>query len=283
MLTVAISAGAAGEAVPAGPEADGPDAATAALPSGVLTAPPVAAARAAEPAPAPRLVRAAAERRPVHVGVFGDSFGDGLFAGLYEQLPSADGIVVHKMSRQATGFTRYRTRDLLEDTRRRLAEQPIDVAVVSFGANDIQGIYHQGRGSLYMSERWRGIVAERASAVVALLREQGAAVYWVGLPTMRDAAYDAQIRQMNGFYAELMARLEVPYVETARMTADAAGRYAPYLADPASGRRIMARANDGIHMTIPGYVLLTRRLARDIERTIAEARARRGAAAGTAP
>jgi hypothetical protein len=88
---------------------------------------------------------------------------------------------------------------------------------------------------------------------------------------------------MNAFYAELMARLGVPYVETARMTADAAGRYAPYLPDEASGRRIMARANDGIHMTIPGYILLTRGLAGDIERSIAEARARRGAAGTTAP
>jgi hypothetical protein len=241
----------------------------------VPPAPPATAAPARAQS-TPRLARAAAEGRVVHVGVFGDSFGDGLHAGLYEQLPSAAGIVVHKMSRQATGFTRYRTTNLLQDTRRRLAGQPVDIAVLSFGANDIQGIYFEGRGSTFMSERWRRIVEARASAVVALLREQGAAVYWVGLPTMRDAAYEAQIRQINAFYAELMPRLGVPYVDTARMTADAAGRYAPYLTSPRTGRRFMARANDGVHMTIPGYVLLTQRLAADIEQSIAEARARSG-------
>jgi hypothetical protein len=227
----------------------------------------------------PNLAAAAASGRNVHIGVFGDSFGDGVHAGLYEQLPSARGIVVHKMSRQATGFTRYRTTDLLEDTRRRLREQPVDIAVLSFGANDIQGIYFEGHGSAFMSERWRRIVEARVTAVVALLRQQGAAVYWVGLPTMRDPAFDAQIRQINAFYAELMPRLGVPYVETARMTADGAGRYAPYLAHPRTGRRFMARANDGVHMTIPGYMLLTRGLAADIEHSIAEARARSGGAA----
>jgi hypothetical protein len=253
----------------------------AAAPEAQASAPPGPRPAAATPAPqtTPRLARAAAEGRPVHIGVFGDSFGDGVHAGLYEQLPSARGIVVHKMSRQATGFTRYRTTDLLEDTRRRLREQPVDIAVLSFGANDIQGIYFEGHGSAFMSERWRRIVEARVTAVVALLRQQGAAVYWVGLPTMRDPAFDAQIRQINAFYAELMPRLGVPYVETARMTADGAGRYAPYLAHPRTGRRFMARANDGVHMTIPGYMLLTRGLAADIEHSIAEARARSGGAA----
>lgn len=245
-----------------------------AVPEAQASAPPAASpAPAGAAQPAPRLSRAAAEGRPVHIGVFGDSFGDGVHAGLYEQLPAAAGIVVHKMSRQATGFTRYRTTDLLEDTRRRIAEQPVDIAVLTFGANDIQGIYFEGRGSPFMTERWRRIVEARVTAVVAQLRQEGAAIYWVGLPTMRDPAFNAQIRQIDAFYAELMPRLGVPYVEIAGMTADAGGRYAPYLTNPGTGRRFMARANDGVHMTIPGYLLLTRRLASDIERSIAEARA----------
>lgn len=226
--------------------------------------------------PGPRLLRTAAEGGNVHVGVFGDSFGDGIHAGLYEQLPSAEGITVHKLSRQATGFTRYRTLDLLEDTRRRLAQQPVDVAVLSFGANDTQGIYHEGRGAEYMSERWQQIVTERVSAMVALLRQHGAMVYWVGLPTMRDPAYNAQIRQMNAFYAERMRALGVPYVDTAQPTMGADGQYEPYMRHPRTGERFMARVNDGIHMTIPGYLVLTRDLSAQIRRAVADARSASG-------
>ncbi|HEX8527311.1 SGNH/GDSL hydrolase family protein, partial [Allosphingosinicella sp.] len=225
----------------------------------------------------PRLRQAAAEGRTINVGVFGDSFGDGVWAGLYHQLPSAEGIVVHKLSRQATGFTRYRTLNLLDDIGARLQRQPIDIAVLSYGANDMQGIYHEGRGAMFMTPEWRRIVAERVGAVVARLREHGAVVYWVGLPKMRDPAYDSQVQAMNGFYTERMRELAVPYIDTARMSVDSSGQYAPYLLNPANGERTMARANDGIHMTIPGYLILTRGLSARIRASVAEARARNGA------
>jgi uncharacterized protein len=238
--------------------------------------PPAAAATTLATEPGARLLRTAAEGGTVHVGVFGDSFGDGVWAGLYEQLPSADGIEVHKLSRQATGFTRYRTTDLLEDTRHRLAAQPVDIAVLSFGANDTQGIFYEGHGSEFMSERWQQIVSERVGAIVALLRQHGAMVYWVGLPTMRDPAYNAQIRQMNAFYAERMRALGVPYVETAQQTMGPNGQYEPYMRSPRTGERFMARVNDGIHMTIPGYLVITRTLSEQIRQTVAQARVRAG-------
>jgi hypothetical protein len=247
--------------------------ASTALPKSAAAAAPASA----DPSgPGPRLLRTAAEGGTVNVGVFGDSFGDGLHAGLYQQLPTRSGIAVHKESRQGTGFTRYRTTDLLEDTSRRLAARPVDIAVLSFGANDTQGIYHEGRGAPYMSDRWKEIVTDRVTRIVALLRDHGAMVWWVGLPTMRDPEYNAQIQQMNAFYAERMRTLAVPFVDTAAPTAGPDGRYDPSMRRPGTGERFTARAGDGIHMTIPGYLALTRGLSTEIERTIAEARATAG-------
>lgn len=214
-----------------------------------------------------RLASAAAEGRKVHVGVFGDSFGDGIYESLYQQLRGAGNFQVHKFSHQATGFTRYRTTNLLDDTRRRIDAQPIDIAVLSFGANDMQGVYVDGRGSEFMSERWREIVAGRVGEVVQLLRTRGAAVYWVGLPKMREAEYDGNVQQMNAFYTQTMARLGVPFIDSVANSVDANGAYAPYLTDEA-GERFNARANDGIHMTFRGYTRLTRTLADRILRSI---------------
>jgi hypothetical protein len=206
----------------------------------------------------PRLASAAAEGRKVHVGIFGDSFGDGIHAALYKQLPADQNFEVHKFSHPATGFTRYRSIDLLDDTRRRIDQQPVDVAVLTFGANDMQGIYLDGKGAEFMSDRWKQIVSDRVGAVVALLRERGAAVYWVGLPRMRDPAYDRDVQAMNAFYTERMRALNVPFIDTLAPTVDASGAYAPYLMDSLKGEKIMARTNDGIHMTITGYYILTR-------------------------
>ena len=207
----------------------------------------------------PRLAAAGAEGRTVHVGVFGDSFGDGIYASLYEQLRS-DTFKVHKFSHQATGFTRYRTTNLLDDTRRRIDAQPIDIAVMSFGANDMQGVYVDGRGSEFMSDRWKEIISGRVREIVDLLRSRGAAVYWVGLPKMREAEYDGNVQQMNAFYTQLMASLNVPFVDTVARSVDAGGAYSAYLIDD-NGERFNARAHDGIHMTFRGYSRLTQRLA----------------------
>jgi uncharacterized protein len=255
-------------------------AATGALPRGsnaaAVTATP-AAPRQLAAVVTPRLASAAAEGREIHVGVFGDSFGDGIHSALYRQLPSDQKFKVHKFSQQATGFTRYRSLNLLDDTRRRLDRQPVDIAVVSFGANDMQGIYQDGRGAEFMSDRWKEIVSQRVTEVVELLRSRGAAVYWVGLPRMREADYDRNVQQMNAFYAERMQALNVPFVDTVPASVDQNGAYAPYLTDPDKGQRINARLNDGIHMTIPGYALLTRGLADRIKQSVAEARNQSGA------
>ncbi len=236
--------------------------------------------RAVDPA-APRLALAVKEKRPIRIGVYGDSFGDGVWAGLYNILRRDPGFEVDQYSQRATGFTRYRSLNLLDDIRGKLDKQPVDIAIVSFGANDTQGIYDQGHGNPYMSEGWQRIVTARVSAVVGLLRERGAMVYWVGLPRMRDAAFDADIDRMNHFYAARMAALGVPYYDTVPLSVDAGGRYEPYLpADPKTGERKMARTNDGIHMTIPGYIHAMRGLSDRIRGTVAEARAE---AAHTAP
>src|SRR3954471_1856890 len=191
--------------------------------------PPAAAAlnrRTSDPA-TPRLAAAVAQHRPIAIGVFGDSFGDGIWAGLYNRLRSGRRFEVRQYSERSTGFTRYRSLNLLDDISAKLDREPVDIAVVSFGANDTQGIFDQGHGNTYMSAGWQRIVTERVSAVVALLRARGAMVYWVGLPKMRDPHFDADIQAMNAFYAARMAALQVPYVETLPASVDADGNYEP--------------------------------------------------------
>jgi uncharacterized protein len=241
-----------------------------------LPATPEPPARTTPPveAVAPRLAAAVATNRRIEIGVFGDSFGEGIWAGLYNQLRRDPAFEVRQFSERSTGFTRYRSLDILADVRAKLDRQPVDIAILSFGANDTQGIFHEGHGNAFMSEGWQRIVAERSTAVVRLLRERGTMVYWVGLPRMRDPAFDADIQAMNRFYAARMAALGVPYIDTLPLTVDERGRYMPYLpAEPGRRERRMARANDGIHMTIPGYIHLTEGLTGRLRNVAGRARA----------
>ena len=205
--------------------------------------------------------RAVADGRPFRIGVFGDSFGDGLWAALYNQLPRREAFQVLRHSQQATGFTRYRQTNLEEALAAQLAEGPVDVAVISFGANDVQGIFVDGRVAPLLSPRWQAEIAARITRYVGLLRAQGAEVVWVGLPVMRDPAFDRQVQALNQFHAGVMEQLGVPFIDTRGAAVGPDGRYASHLPDRTTGAPWLVRAGDGIHMSMKGYRLLTETLA----------------------
>jgi uncharacterized protein len=241
-----------------------------------------APAAAARPQPgrlaglAPNLAAAVSLGRDVNVGVFGDSFGDGIWWALDQQLDGEDGIEVHRLSRPATGFTSYQNVNLLDDLRAKLDRQPLDIAIVSFGANDTQGIMNEGRAAEYMGETWQRVIGARVDAIVTLLRSRGVQVYWVGLPRMRSERYDEKAQRMNAFFAQRMRALNVAFIDTVATTQDANGRFAPSLRNPETGRLMPARTNDGIHMTMSGYTLLTRALSQRIRNSVLAARRQAG-------
>ena len=231
---------------------------------------------------APSLTRAVTEARPVRIGVLGDSFGEGIWSALYNQLPKKAGYEVLRYSQQSTGFTRYASLNLEDRLTEQLGQGPIDIAVISFGANDTQGVYANGHGAALLSPAWQAEIGARITRYVTRLRREGAQVYWVGLPEMREGRYNGDIQGLNAFYAGLMAQLDVPFIETRSRSVDARGAYAAYLPDPATGAPRLMRANDGIHMTFGGYKHLTEPLVARIIDHVAAAR-RDAAKANPAP
>jgi hypothetical protein len=245
-------------------------------------APEVRAARQCAAAPQRQLRATIARGAPVQVAVFGDSFGDGVWWALQHQLPSR-GYAVTKYSQPATGFTRYKRLNLEAHTAEQLGDGAIDIAVISFGANDVQGIItDKGGYAPLMGPKWQAQIGERLDRFVALLRKHHAMVYWIGLPRMREAGTDADIGAINAFYAARMARLGVPFVDTRPLAADAKGAYAAYLPDPKTGRQVLVREGDGIHMSMPGYLRITRGLADRIRDYVDATRAMQDGAAAPA-
>lgn len=223
------------------------------------------------------LLDTVAAGRPVTVGVFGDSFGDGVWSALYRLLPAQDHFRVLKYSQQSTGFTRYSSLNLEEHAKAQLAaDGPVDVAVISFGANDTQGVYSGGHAAALMSPEWQRVIGERVDHFVALMRARGAMVYWVGLPKMRKASFDDDISAMNDFYTAKMKALRVPFIDIKPLTVDDAGEFTLYLPDPVSHERRLLRANDGVHMSMNGYVVITRGLAARIKAYVSAARVMAG-------
>ncbi len=192
--------------------------------------------------------------RPVVIGVFGDSMADGLWAGLYRQLRDGKSYEVVRYSQSSTGLTNYQYVDVQQKTVEQLADKHIDIAVVLFGANDEQGILSGGAVYAFGTEGWRAVYTQRLEALVALLRQHGAAVYWVGLPKMQRAEYDRKAGLLNEIYQEQARALGVSFIPTVPVTVGPDGGYDAYLSNSAAERPRLMRAKDGIHMTMAGYL-----------------------------
>lgn len=216
----------------------------------------------------PELKAALAEGGQIDVGVFGDSFGEGLWAGIYNEFRDVPNMTVHRYAKQSTGFTRYGTLNLLDDARDKLAEQPLDLAVISFGANDTFDIWEEGKLMPYMSADWKRFIGDRVRAFIEQLQDSGAQVVWVGLPAMRKPKFDEQIGQMNDFNEELMCELNVPFIDTLPKSVDDDGNYTESLQQNGKGPPIKARAGDGIHMTMTGYRILVEDMTQEIRSAI---------------
>ena len=177
-----------------------------------------------------------------------------------------------KFAERSTGFTRYQSLNLEDKAAADIASQPVDIAVISFGANDTQGILDGGHVYPLLSPGWKTAYGARVARYVALLRAHGAMVYWVGLPKMRNPAFDSQIVAMNDFYASEMASLGVPFLPTEALSVDDQGQFNTYLFDPKEHKEVLMRANDGIHMSIPGYERISGPLVERIKSYVAHAR-----------
>ena len=223
----------------------------------------VAVIAPALPAVTPLSVRAA--QRPLRVGVFGDSMAEGLYAALYRDLQHTPNVTVSKFSQVSTGLSRYDYVDIQAKTRGQLDEQPVDVAIMLFGTNDAQGIEMDGQIHPFGSDGWKAAYAKRVDDLVALLRSRDVAVYWVGLPRMKRDTFEARMTLINGVVEARMKALGVPYIETTALTSNGEGGYEAYLPTD-SGRRTLMRANDGIHMSMAGYLRLSAPVSAQLKR-----------------
>lgn len=208
--------------------------------------------------------------------VFGDSLGDGIWAGLYRAFRPDGNIDVVKKSRVSTGFVRTDYFDWNKKLSGILVAEKVHIAVIMVGANDMQPI-RAGRGRKWHkldSPEWREVYSKRIDRFIKRLKGSKAAVYWVGLPIMRSAKHNNQMQIMNEIFRERAFVNGVKFVDTWNGFADQFGRYSAFGPD-LNGQVGRLRAGDGVHFTIRGYRKLAHFVEREIRRDMRQARSER--------
>ena len=216
------------------------------------------------------------EQNRYRLYVFGDSLGDGIWAGLYRAFKADGNIDVVKKSRVSTGFVRTDYFDWNKRLSGILKTEKVHIAVIMVGANDMQPI-RPSKNSKWKkigTPEWRDIYSKRIDRFIKSLKESRAAVYWVGLPIMRSAKFNDNMQLMNEIFRERAFVNGVRFVDTWNGFADQFGRYSAFGPD-LTGQVRRLRANDGVHFTIKGYRKLAHFVEREIRRDMRQARSER--------
>ncbi len=192
--------------------------------------------------------------------IFGDSMADGLWGGLTRALLLDPTVKLIRRGKNGTGLARPDVYDWPASLPSLLEAEKPDVVILSFGLNDRQDTFAEGRRQFYFrTEAWRTSYSARIQALLAPLQARHIPTIWVGLPIMRDAAVSKDAEFLNGLYQPAVLAAGATFFPTWDMSADTNRDYASHTKAP-DGRVRALRAEDGMHFSPAGYDLLAQAL-----------------------
>jgi hypothetical protein len=206
--------------------------------------------------------------------VLGDSLADGLWGGLYRAFEDDATLEFINRAKPATGFIRPDSYDWNAELAKILKDDKYQIAVVMFGASDGQGIRQGKEVHKIGTDGWRDIYGKRVEDFIKKLRAANIATYWVGLPVMRSPGQSADAEALNEVYREKAFINGAKYVDTWSGFTDESGRYSAYGPDM-TGQVKRLRADDGLHLTMRGYVKLAHFVEKDVRKDLGLAKMER--------
>jgi uncharacterized protein len=202
-----------------------------------------------------------ASANPAHViDVFGDSLGDGLWAGLYAVQRHHPQDKLYRHSKVGIGLTSPDYGDWLRDFTQTIDADHPNVVVVMFGANDVQSVRDENhKGYVFESEGWKRVYTARVAAVMSETAKRRIQTVWVGLPIMRKDDINSGALFLNRIFENTANNSGVTFVPLDDAFKSPDGSYTTHLQD-SKGHQRQVRADDGIHFTGYGYELIAEKI-----------------------
>lgn len=192
----------------------------------------------------------------------GDSMMQGTAPPLMKILKGM-GLQSSNPSKQSTGLLTRNGTDWSIETRKHLeADSSIRLVIVMLGANDPWAMpISGGRHAKFGSDEWKKLYRARADALYAAAKEHGAGVIWIEVPRVRNAKLDEGIAVINAVLREA-ARANRGYWISTDFLSDENGEFSMYAV--LDGKKVKARADDGVHFTRSGSTAIAEAAAKRI-------------------
>jgi uncharacterized protein len=199
-------------------------------------------------AEAPQLTSPAPAAQPGQVYqilVVGDNLAGGLGAGLSRLGETGKPVVVTNRFNEVSGLARPDFYDWPQALVKITEGRNFDTAVIMIGANDRREFRSSAGRFAFNTPEWKQAYSAQIDALVNVLKARQISVYWVGLPPMADAAYDADVSTINTVAKERADALGITYVDIRADFLNPDGTYTDRGLDETGVSRKM-RSRDGI-------------------------------------
>jgi hypothetical protein len=120
----------------------------------------------------------------------------------------------------------------------------------------------------FHTEKWEAAYIKRIDATIAALKSANVPVFWVGLPSQRNARAMSDSAYLNELYRQRAERAGIVYVDVWDGFVDDGGRFNVQGPD-FEGQTRRLRAGDGVYFTKAGARKLAHYVEREIQRNIA--------------
>ncbi len=214
--------------------------------------------------------------------VFGDRMATGLLAGLWRVLKDRPKFVARGRLREGSGLARPKYYDWPRVVSGTLDSNEADIAIVMLGANDARDMLENGRKLLFGSPEWKQAYARRVAGLMAAFRSRQVALYWVGLPPVRDPGRNEALKFITDIIRQQAKAAGVRFVDIYQDFATEEGGYVENGFD-VDGKMTRLRARNGVQFIKAGNTKLASLVMEAIRRDVDAAEGRADAAVANAP
>ncbi len=190
--------------------------------------------------------------------VLGDSLALGLAPSLERALEKYEGLTFARVGKVSSGLTIPHLFNWDKNIAGLIDEHKASILVVMMGVNDANNNVRVGDKKAFVgTPSWPQAYQERVENFLKIIADRQVAVYWVGLPVVRDEAMSQRIEIANCSAREACAKFSnCRFIDTRGVLTDESGQYTNFKKDN-RGYNIRIRAKDGVHFSTEGGDLLS--------------------------
>jgi hypothetical protein len=196
--------------------------------------------------------------------VVGDALAGGFGNGVARMVVDDPRFEVVNRFNESSGLSRPELYDWVAAVPKIVIAKDYDAAIVHIGVNDRQDMRSEAGRVPFRSPEWIAAYKANAAALATRLGEAGLHVYWLTVPPMAEAGFDADMKFISGLQREAVTASGARIIDLTRYFLGADGRYVERGPDETGTDRKL-RARDGIAFMKQGNTRVGQLLVQEIK------------------